>query len=324
MTISDYENKILLTIEELKKLPLHTLDQQSKMLKKAFDIAYENDVFSIVDVDAAAQAEARYILFRSLTRYSGTLVFLGIQILAANNIMLSNNFPLRQKYFDKKCGIAINHLRAPMTVISAEKDEDGYRLSGTLTWASGYGIFDSLVVGFHCGKYEYVATVAFENAKGFKVGEVADSFVGESMATVNIDLDQFFVADEHVVAFSPIGSYTKAKSISKTVHIAIYSLGLGAIEELNDHEVKEQASQRLETIKEEFMATNDGELMDRLRIKLFTVVQEIITTGMILAGGKSVLANQTLQRYYRELIMFNSNGLNDKIKGLFKERFLNT
>jgi len=324
MTISDYENKILLTIEELKKLPLHTLDQQSKMLKKAFDIAYENDVFSIVDVDAAAQAEARYILFRSLTRYSGTLVFLGIQILAANNIMLSNNFPLRQKYFDKKCGIAINHLRAPMTVISAEKDEDGYRLSGTLTWASGYGIFDSLVVGFHCGKYEYVATVAFENAKGFKVGEVADSFVGESMATVNIDLDQFFVADEHVVAFSPIGSYTKAKSISKTVHIAIYSLGLGAIEELNDHEVKEQASQRLETIKEEFMATNDGELMDRLRIKLFALVQEIITTGMILAGGKSVLANQTLQRYYRELIMFNSNGLNDKIKGLFKERFLNT
>jgi len=324
MTISDYENKILLTIEELKKLPLHTLDQQSKMLKKAFDIAYENDVFSIVDVDAAAQAEARYILFRSLTRYSGTLVFLGIQILAANNIMLSNNFPLRQKYFDKKCGIAINHLRAPMTVISAEKDEDGYRLSGTLTWASGYGIFDSLVVGFHCGKYEYVATVAFENAKGFKVGEVADSFVGESMATVNIDLDQFFVADEHVVAFSPIGSYTKAKSISKTVHIAIYSLGLGAIEELNVHEVKEQASQRLETIKEEFMATNDGELMDRLRIKLFALVQEIITTGMILVGGKSVLANQTLQRYYRELIMFNSNGLNDKIKGLFKERFLNT
>ena len=324
MTISDYENKILLTIEELKKLPLHTLDQQSKMLKKAFDIAYENDVFSIVDVDAAAQAEARYILFRSLTRYSGTLVFLGIQILAANNIMLSNNFPLRQKYFDKKCGIAINHLRAPMTVISAEKDEDGYRLSGTLTWASGYGIFDSLVVGFHCGKYEYVATVAFENAKGFKVGEVADSFVGESMATVNIDLDQFFVADEHVVAFSPIGSYTKAKSISKTVHIAIYSLGLGAIEELNDHEVKEQASQRLETIKEEFMATNDGELMDHLRIKLFALVQEIITTGMILVGGKSVLANQTLQRYYRELIMFNSNGLNDKIKGLFKERFLNT
>ena len=322
MTLLDYENKILTTIDELKELPLHTLDHETQMLKKAFDIAYENDIFRIVDVDAFAQGEARYMLFRSLTRYSGSLVFLGIQILAANNIMLANNFALRQKYFDKKCGIAINHLRAPNTVISAQKDEDGYKLSGTLTWASGYGIFDTLLVGFHCGEYEYVAMAAFEDAKGFKVGEVAQSFVGESMATVNIDLDEFFIPKEQVVAYSPIGSYTKAKSISKTVHIAIYSLGLGAIEELNDHEVKEEASKRLESIKDQFMATNDGELMDKLRIKLFELVQEIITTGMILVGGKSVLANQTLQRYYRELIMFNSNGLNNTIKGLFKERFL--
>jgi hypothetical protein len=29
-----------------------------------------------------------------------------------------------------------------------------------------------------------------------------------------------------------------------------------------------------------------------------------------------------LQRYYRELIMFNSNGLNDAIKGRFKAAYL--
>jgi len=38
---------------------------------------------------------------------------------------------------------------------------------------------------------------------------------------------------------------------------------------------------------------------------------------MILNGGKSILSNENLQRYYRELIMFNSNGLNQNIKELF-------
>ena len=322
MTLVDYENRILLTIDALHKLPLHTLDQQNQMLKEAFDIGYEHEIFKIVDVPGFQQGDARFMLFSALTRYSGSLVFLVIQILAANNIMFANNFPLKNEYVNKKCGIAINHLRAPGTVISAERSEDGFRLSGTLTWASGYGIFDTLLAGFHCEGDEYVAVIPFEDAKGLKVGETAQTFVGESMATVNIVLDQFFVPKEHVVASAPIGSYTQAKSLSKTVHIAIYSLGLGAIEQLQDEEVKMHASQKLEAIKQEFMATNNGDVMNALRIELFELVQDIITTGMVLVGGKSVLATQTLQRYYRELIMFNSNGLNGTIKGLFKEKFL--
>lgn len=323
MTLVDYEKRILLTTDALQKLPLHTLDQESQMLKKAFDIGYEHEIFKIVDVPGFQQGDARFMLFSSLTRYSGSLVFLAIQILAANNIMFANDFPLKNEYFNKKCGIAINHLRAPETVISAERSEDGFRLSGTLTWASGYGIFDTLLAGFHCEGDEYVAVIPFEDAKGLKVGETAQTFVGESMATVDIVLDQFFVPEAHVVASAPIGSYTRSKSLSKTVHIAIYSLGLGAIEQLQDEEVKMQASQKLEAIKEEFMVTHNGEVLDTLRIKLFQLVQDIITTGMVLSGGKSVLATQTLQRYYRELIMFNSNGLNVTIKGLFKEKFLN-
>jgi hypothetical protein len=43
---------------------------------------------------------------------------------------------------------------------------------------------------------------------------------------------------------------------------------------------------------------------------------------MILNGGKSILLEKNLQRYYRELIMFNSNGLNTKIKHLFLNSFL--
>jgi hypothetical protein len=257
-----------------------------------------------------------------LTPYSGSLAFLSIQILASHAIMAGNNFPKREEYFAKKCGIAINHLRAPVTVVSATECEGGYRLKGTLTWASGYEIFDTLLIGFHHDGREYEAMASFKNSENFKVGEVASSFVGNSMATVNIELDDFFVPYEDVVSSQLMGNYTKHKSISKTVHFALYGVGLGAVEALEDKEVQSSAKAQLESIKEQFLHTESGEVMDRLRIELFMLIQSVITTGMVLYGGKSILIEEKMQRYYRELIMFNSNGLNSTIKGIFKEHFL--
>ena len=163
---------------------------------------------------------------------------------------------------------------------------------------------------------------SFSKSENFEVGEVATSFVGNSMATVNIELNDFFVKDEDIVSSQLMGNYTKAKSVSKTIHFALYGLGCGALEALSDDEVKSSAKLRLESIKEKFLNMNNGEEMESLRIELFGLVQSMITTGMVLYGGKSILIEEKLQRYYRELIMFNSNGLNAGIKELFKEKFL--
>jgi len=316
-----YKQNLEHAIKEIEKLPLYKLDSDTKLLKQAFDILYERDVFTLYKVDLKEHNEYKFILFSMLTKVSGSLAFLAIQILAANVIMLMNDFPKREEYFSKQCGIAINHLRVPVTVVSATKCEGGYRLKGTLSWASGYDIFDTLLIGFHYDGCEYEAMADFSNSENFVVGEVATSFVGNSMATVNIELNNFFVKDEDIVSSQIMGNYTKKKSVSKTVHFALYGLGVGAVEMLKDDEVRDLAQKRLERIKEQFLATSDGELMDRLRVELFTLLQTVITTGMVLYGGKSILIEEKMQRYYRELIMFNSNGLNNTIKGLFKDEF---
>ena len=274
------------------------------------------------DEGPSRQEQLKFELFRTLPAYSGSLAFLAIQILAANKIMSTNDFEQKETYFQKKCGIAINHLRAPFTVVEAIRTDSGYALSGTLTWASGYTIFDHLVVGFHHKGMEMEAIVPFKEQKGMRIGEADETFVGNSMNTVNIDLEAYEVPETDIISTKPIGNYTKAKSVSKTVHYAMYGIGLGAVEMLEDREMKTTAAERLEAIKESFMQTSDGLVMDRLRIDLFTLIQQIITTGMIVKGGSSILATETLQRYYRELIMFNANGLNDTIKTLFKDHFL--
>jgi hypothetical protein len=316
-----YKEMIESAIKEIERLPLHRLDSNSELLKEAFDIFYRRDIFTLYKIDTALHNRYKFILFSTLTKYSGSLAFLAIQILAGNAIMLANSFPKRELYFSKKCGIAINHLRAPITIVSAAKCEGGYRLKGKLSWASGYKIFDTLLIGFHHNGREYEAMAEFKNSKNFVIGDVAESFVGNSMATVNIELEDFFVKDEDIISSKIMGNYTKAKSISKTVHFALYGLGLGAVETLVDEKVKSIATQRLESIKERFLSTEDGEKMDKIRIELFELIQSVVTTGMVLYGGKSILIEEKMQRYYRELIMFNSNGLNGKIKELFQESF---
>jgi len=321
MDLKSYQEQLNEGIKELQRLELYRLDSNTILLKEAFEILYKREIFSLYKVDKKFHNEYKFILFSTLTKYSGSLAFLGIQILAANAIMATNNFAKSETYFAKRCGIAINHLRAPVTVVSATKCDGGYLLQGKLTWASGYGVFDTLLIGFHYNGKEYEAMSPFQNSENFIVGEVATSFVGNSMATVNIQLNNFFVPDEDIISSKPMGNYTKAKSVSKTVHFALYGVGVGAIEALVDKEIKENAHYQLEAIRDAFLETEDGAEMDRLRIKLFSLVQRVVTTGMILYGGKSILIEEPMQRYYRELIMFNSNGLNNTIKGLFKEQF---
>lgn len=320
--ITAYRKQIETALEKLSSLPAHKLDSDTALLKKAFDTAYDEGLFRLFEYGPTLQEKLKQQLFFTLPPYSGSLAFLAVQILAGNKIMGNNDFSQKEIYFEKKCGIAINHLRAPFTVVDATRTDTGYALNGTLTWASGYGIFDHLVVGFHHKGMEMEAIVPFKEQPGMTIAEAAETFVGNSMNTVNVDLEGYELPETDVISSKPIGNYTKAKSVSKTVHYAMYGIGLGAIDSLEDRELKMAASERLEAIKDTFMQTSDGIVMDRLRIDLFTLVQEIITTGMIVKGGSSILADRALQRYYRELIMFNSNGLNDTIKGLFKEHFL--
>ncbi len=320
--IKNYSKKIKKTVEILEGTPYHLLDTNTPLLKAAFDIAYENRLFAFYKYDSQLQDSLKRKLFSKLTPISGNLSFLAIQILAANSIMNKNNFAKKEYYAKKKCGIAINHLRANKTIVEATQTEDGYKLNGTLTWASGYKIFDHLLIGFHFNNKEYEVMARFQKAQGFTILEAPETFVGFGLNTVNIKLDNFFVEKANVVSSNDIGNYTRNKSLSKTVHYALYGLGLGAVDAIEDERLKKESLKRLKKIKKAFNNSTCGEELDQLRIKLFITVQGMITTGMVLNGGKSILIEKRLQQYYRELIMFNSNGLNSTIKGLFLEDYL--
>lgn len=318
----NYLRELEILSHQLEPFDPNLCDIDYKTLKEQFDIVYNSDVLKITHLPKDIQDEYKLLLFSTISKYSGALAFLVIQILAANNIMQKHNYAKKDYYRKKKCGIAINHLRVNKTIVSGEKVKGGYLLSGTLTWASGYKIFDTLLIGFHHGDSEYEAMAPFIFQDGFTLGVAPQTFVGNALNTINIDLKDFFVKDEDIVSSNPLGNYTKQKSASKTVHFCLYATALSALEKIQDKELFDNANEKLELIKEKFLSSNDTNELDLLRVELFCLAQNIITTAMTLQGGSSILANDDYQRYYRELIMFNSNGLNSTLKNIFKDKFL--
>ncbi len=323
MNLKQYKQQLIDLLIDLKKFDANKADVDYQELQKLFDIVYESGVLNITHLEKSIQDSYKLELFTFLSSISGTLSFLTIQILASFNIMTKNHYHKRECYFHKRCGISINHLRAPVTVISGEKVEGGFKLNGTLTWASGYKIFDTLLIGFHNDSFEYEAMTKFEPQTGFTIGEADDTFVAYALNTVNIELKDFFVKDEDIISSNSIGNYTKEKSASKTVHFCLYGLAVSAILQSKNKQFASKATYDLETLKDKIVTSNDTYELDLLRVELFNLVQDIVTTSMILIGGKSVLASENLQRVYRELIMFNSNGLNNTLKDMFKTKFIN-
>ena len=277
MNIQKYKNSLKILENELINFDPNKADSEYLYLGQMFDTLYQSDVLNITGFEKSLQDQFRLELFSTLTKYSGTLSFLAIQILAAHNIMTKHNFAKKEYYFHKKCGIAINHLRAPKTIVSAKKVVGGYELCGTLTWASGYKIFDTLLIGFHCEGLEFEGMAPFKSDVGFSIGVADKTFVGYGLNTVNIKLENYFIKDEDVVSQNPIGNYTKNKSISKTVHMCLYGVGVGAVNHIKDSELKNYLQTKLETLKERFMNSSDINEMDSLRVTLFDTIQKILS-----------------------------------------------
>lgn len=321
MNIEEYKIQLNQVSKQLNNFDPNQADSDPRILDQMFQIVYNSTILNITHLDKTTQDQYKLELFTILTKHSGTLAFLVIQILAAHNIMNKNSYPKKEHYFKKKCGIAINHLRAPKTYVRGVKVDGGYLLYGDLTWASGYEIFDTLLIGFHDGDFEVEAMAPFSKTDGFMVGVADKTFVGYGLNTVNIALKEFFVSDEDIVSSNERGNYTKNKSASKTVHMCLYGIGFNALSHILDEDLRSFLTTELQRIKELFMNSSDYEFLDTLRIQLFTLVHQGITTAMILNGGKSILLKEELQRSYKELMMFNSNGLNNTLKSLFKEQY---
>ena len=81
MNIEQYKNQLLPLCDSLKDFDPNLADSDYKTLDTMFDIVYKSGVLDITHFDKTLQDTLKLELFTTLTKYSGTLAFLVIQIL---------------------------------------------------------------------------------------------------------------------------------------------------------------------------------------------------------------------------------------------------
>ena len=317
----NYSDILEKTKKSLEQFDANQADLDSTELAQMYSVVFKSGLLEITHLPKLKQEELKQQLFFMLCQISGSLAFLVVQNLAAFTIMDNNNFLKRDNYKQYSCGIAINHLRSPKDEVEAKRVDGGYVVSGELRWVSGDTIFEKLIVGFcFCGS-EMEAIVDFKNSDSFKIDKAELTVAGYAMMTQTISLKEYFVPNDTIISSHPRGNYTKAKSASKTVHFCLYALAWRASTELEDLQLKKSIQNRLDELKSSFMNSHDGYTLDNLRIELFSYALDVAKLALTLSGGRALLLSSPIQRVYREILMFNANGLNKNLKDLFLKKF---
>jgi len=316
-TRENYEKRLLAFMQQ------HTFpavcDSDTTALKACYDALVAEGFLDILHVDVTQHEGIKQLLFSALCAKSGALGFLAVQHLAAYKIMHNGHYKHAN---DLACGIAINHLRAPKRLVVATKRGRHYYLNGTLRWASGFSIFDALVIGFHYEQYEMHALIDFNVQPGLNVSEKVQTFAANSMNTRNVELIDFKLDERAIIAQKEQGAYTQQKSLSKTVHYAFLGICQGALESCSDVTLETFALEQLQQFTNAIASCGEASTLLELRQQLFFFAQQLITTAMVQQGGAASLADASLQRLYRELMLFNANGLNADMKAQNRRAFL--
>lgn len=148
----------------------------------------------------------------SVARYSGSLAFLQTQHQSAvSMIAKGDNADLKARYLPKMAdgealvGIGFSQLRrAGPPVLRAERVTEGFRLSGSAPWVTGFTLFGEFLVGAALEDGQAVfGVVPFVPTEGITFGPVMRLAAMESPQTVAAQFDGFILRDEQVAFLKP-------------------------------------------------------------------------------------------------------------------------
>jgi hypothetical protein len=92
MNINNYKTELNILDKHLEAFDGNIADNNYQELKEMFQRVYQSGLLQITHLEKGLQDKLKLELFITLTKHSGTLAFLVIQILAANNIMAKKQF----------------------------------------------------------------------------------------------------------------------------------------------------------------------------------------------------------------------------------------
>lgn len=284
------------------------------------------------------ESEENFRLFQEMVaRYSGALAFLQIQHQSASGaIVKSENKLLKQAYLpglatgDRLLGVAFSHLRrSGEPPIKALPVNGGYKISGDLRWATGFGLFPELILAAVLPDDRSVfGIVPFTNTTQPHGGEIYWSepmqlAAMQSTNTVSGEINDWFVPHDYIVGIQPAGWIHK-NDRKKVLMFSFFALGcaragldiiertatvkpLPIIQETFDRLDRELTACG-EAILPGLNSQPDYEKSLKLRAEAIALANRCAHAAVTVSSGAANYGHHRAQRVYREALMFTVFG----------------
>lgn len=273
-----------------------------------------------------------------MARYSGALAFVQTQHQSAARLLAgSEQQALKQLYLPqlatgkKLMGVGFSHLRrAKEPLLKALPVTGGYELSGKVPWVTGWGIFEEWIVGASLPSgeavYGIVPLKSCQQPAGgrLQVGQPMPLAVMEATNTVKVNLENWFLESERVVAVQPKGAFAQQDQ-QNVLQAGFLALGcawaaLDVLETAYQQKALPFLGEALTVLASELKGLQE-KMLGETRLesasqgeKLQWRCQAIALAGRsaqvaVAAGsGESNHLSHPAQRVYREALMFTVSG----------------
>lgn len=312
-------------VQVLAKLDQKKLDEDVSYLKAAKIKLNQMILPYLASLDDAQERFIKHQISKLVAFYSGGLAFLLFQNFASLRLLSHDAYNDKQQLKKEaySCGIAIAHLRRETPCAFAKDLGDGHiELNGLLPWASGFRIYDYVIIGFHYQNQEALALVPFKESQSFVISKPIETFVANAVNTVSVQLNQYVIDKNALIKQEALGFFREVSKNSINMLSLLTGINERAIDLLNkkEPEIANQFSKKLNKI-EGILLSNEN-IVDT-RLDLLHLSQVIISFLAATTGGKSALIENPIQRLYRESLLFSLSGISVDIVDIFRERLLN-
>jgi alkylation response protein AidB-like acyl-CoA dehydrogenase len=229
------------------------------------------------------------------------------------------NENLAQRWLPSLCtgttqaGVAFSHLRSAEVVMAATRVGDGWRLSGTAPWCTGWGLLDLVLVGATTADDEVVfGLVPLREGDGMAPGRTLDLAAMGGTRTVVLHLDGYAVADADVVLRAPRPAWAAADAAAgANVQPSTFGIARAALAELaaRDEVTAATLSARLDDVRRRAYALMDDvpagvELDQRLTLRAEALLLGVEATSALVTsvGGRAMTGDHPAQRWAREAL----------------------
>ncbi len=270
-------------------------------------------------------------------RCSGSLAFLQTQHQSGCSFVAqSSNDALKERFLSKlaqgtdRLGIAFSQLRRkgePM--LKALQTDEGYLLTGTAPWVTGWGIFDWCVTAAALPNGESAWLMhPLQPAQGLQASEPMRLASMELVQTVSIAFENYPISKDYLLYHRPPGWIHDSDQLNIALQ-SPFALGcaraaLDLIEKISTQKQVPEIHQALKTLTDEYLkcreeafsAMDDRQNSERaLRSRAWAIslMGRCAHAAVVCSSGAGNSLAHPAQRIYREAIVFSVSAQTEPI-----------